>query len=97
MLEVSVFVVNTFNCTWSLSWQILNDIQLQLSYMEKVERSTCGGEAQCVSALREAHCVLLEGELDVIQDMITFLQHPTGTKLINTTSLLTAGLSVAGH
>ncbi|GFG30500.1 hypothetical protein Cfor_08123, partial [Coptotermes formosanus] len=71
--------------------QVLNDIHLQLSYMEKVERSTCGGEARCVSALREAQCVLLEGELDVIQDMITFLQHPSGAKLISTTSFLTAG------
>jgi hypothetical protein len=44
-----------------------------------------------VSALREAQCVLLEGELDVIQDMISSLQQPTGTKLINTTSFLTAG------
>jgi len=88
--------MNLFNVTSYLSWQVLNDIHLQLSYMEKVERSTCGGEARCVSALREAQCVLLEGELDVIQDMITFLQHPTGTKLINTTSLLTAGLFVPG-
>jgi len=89
--------MNLFNVTSYLSWQVLNDIHLQLSYMEKVERSTCGGEARCVSALREAQCVLLEGELDVIQDMITFLQHPTGTKLINTASLLTAGLFVPGH
>jgi hypothetical protein len=44
-----------------------------------------------VRALREAHCVLLEGELDVIQDMIAFLQQPSGTKLINTTSFLTSG------
>jgi hypothetical protein len=89
--------MNLFNVTHYFSWQVLNDIHLQLSYMEKVERSTCGGEARCVCALREAQCVLLEGELDVIQDMITFLQHPTGTKLINTASLLTAGLSAPGH
>jgi hypothetical protein len=69
-------------------WQVLNDIQLQLSYMEKVERSTCGAQARCVSVLREAQCVLLEGELDVIQDMISSLQQP---KLTNTSSFLTAG------
>lgn len=74
-----------------LPWQVLNDIQLQLSYMEKVERSTCSAQAHCVSALREAHCVLLEGELDVIQDMISLLQQPTGTKLMSTSSFLTAG------
>ena len=89
--------MNILYVTNYLSWQVLNDIHLQLSYMEKVERSTCGGEARCVSALREAQCVLLEGELDIIQDMITFLQHPTGTKHMNTTSLLTAGLSAPGH
>jgi hypothetical protein len=77
--------------TSSSSWQVLNDIQLQLSYMEKVERSTCGAQARCVSALREAQCVLLEGELDVIQDMISSLQQPAGSKLTNTSSFLTAG------
>ncbi|XP_069691772.1 lysosomal-trafficking regulator isoform X2 [Periplaneta americana] len=75
--------------------QILNDMQLQLSYMEKLERNTCGPQARCVSALREAHCVLLEGQLDVIQDMITFLQQPTATKLLNTTSFLTAVLTTS--
>lgn len=90
IFECSVFMYISV-VTSSLPWQVLNDIQLQLSYMEKVERSTCGAQARCVSALREAQCVLLEGELDVIQDMISSLQQPTGTKLINTTSFLTAG------
>ena len=60
--------------------------------MEKVERSTCGPQARCVSALREAQCVLLEGELDIIQEMITFLQQPTSLKLMNTPSFLSTGL-----
>jgi hypothetical protein len=80
-----------FSVNISLPWQVLKDIQLQLSYLEKVERNTCGAQARCVRALREAQCVLLEGELDVIQDMITFLQQPSGMKLINTTLFLTSG------
>jgi hypothetical protein len=67
VFEGSVFMYISI-VTSSLPWQVLNDIQLQLSYMEKVERSTCGVQAHCVSALREAQCVLLEGELDVIQE-----------------------------
>jgi hypothetical protein len=86
-----LLLCTSFSFTSSLPWQILKDIQLQLSYLEKVERSTCGAKARCVRALREAQCVLLEGELDVIQDMITFLQQPSSTKLINTTSFLTSG------
>jgi hypothetical protein len=82
--------------TNSSPWQVLNDIQLQLSYMEKIERNMCGAQARCVSALREAQCVLLEGELDVIQDMISSLQQPTGTKFINTSSFLTAGKICSG-
>ncbi|GLH06434.1 Neurobeachin [Gryllus bimaculatus] len=69
--------------------QVINDLQLQLSYLERTERSNCGVHATCVTALRETQCVILEGSLDILQDKIASVQS-FGSKLKNPTSFFSS-------
>ncbi|XP_068085277.1 lysosomal-trafficking regulator [Anabrus simplex] len=72
--------------------QVISDMQLQLGFIEKMERSSCGVHSHCVTVARDTQCIILDGALDILQDKISTLQQP-GSKLRNTSSFLSSVLS----
>nr|CAD7196152.1 unnamed protein product [Timema douglasi] len=69
--------------------QIINDMLLQLSYVERHERLTCGHDARCVLVSRDAQCKVLESILDLLLDKIPM----AGFKMRPNTSFLRTVLS----
>ncbi|XP_063221149.1 lysosomal-trafficking regulator isoform X2 [Bacillus rossius redtenbacheri] len=56
--------------------QVLNDLLLQLTFVEQWERGSCGVESFCVTIARNAQCAVLEGALDILWDKLTATFQP---------------------
>ncbi|KAF4522717.1 hypothetical protein B566_EDAN012734, partial [Ephemera danica] len=48
--------------------QVVSEVLLQLSFLERRERQRCGWPSRCAQVFRDAQCSVLEGALDRLQE-----------------------------
>ncbi|XP_034250095.1 lysosomal-trafficking regulator isoform X2 [Thrips palmi] len=80
--DINIFLLSIMSLALSTpgnqSIQILNDIQLQLTFLHQLESSSCGKAARCVSVLQDAHCTILDGTLSLLIEKLS--SHPNQMK-----------------
>lgn len=76
--DINVFLLtimgHVLSTPGSQIMQVLNDIQLQLTFLHQLESNSCGKTSRCVAVLRDAHCTILDGTLSIIIEKLS-LQH----------------------